>query len=85
MSPSLRLQVLKRARELASRQVLILDYPKRGTALTRLIEWVEGPHYFEFVRQPLAPSLLDAGLGVSLRGRTRTGGGFWLCFDRPAA
>lgn len=82
MSPPLRMQLLARVRELAARHVLIVDYARRGTLLTRFIEWVEGPHYFEFIREPLAPKLLDAGLGVSLRGRTRTGGGYWLCFAR---
>ncbi len=85
MSPALRRQVLVRARELATRHVLIVDYARRGTWLTRLVEWVEGPHYFEFIRQPFAPALWDAGLGVTLRGRTRSGGGFWLCFDRSVA
>lgn len=82
MSPPLRAQMLARARELATRYVLIVDYARRGTWFTRFIEWVEGPHYFEYIRQPLSPALLDSGLGVSLRGRTRTGGGYWLCFSR---
>jgi len=82
MSVNLRLDLLNRVREIARRHVLVVDYAGPGTWLTRWIEWVEGPHYFEFVRTPLSSTLLRAGLGVTRRGRTRTGGGYWLCFDR---
>jgi SAM-dependent methyltransferase len=82
MSMNLRLDLLDRVRAIARRHVLIVDYAGPGTWLTRWVEWVEGPHYFEFIRTPLSSTLLRAGLGVTRRGRTKTGGGYWLCFDR---
>lgn len=83
MSPALRASVLRAAARIAKRQVLVIDYRRSGNALTRLIEWVEGPHYFEFVKTPFSETLHACGLIVSERTKTRTGGGAWLCVPNP--
>jgi len=83
MSPALRTSVLRAAARIAKRQVLVIDYRRSGNALTRLIEWVEGPHYFEFVKTPFSETLHACGLTVSERTKTRTGGGAWLCVPNP--
>lgn len=79
MPPRHRQDVLRAAARIARHRVLVVDYRRPGTLFTQLIEWIEGPHYFEFVRKPLSETLHACGLSVCERTRTRTGGGAWLC------
>ncbi|MFW5738956.1 MAG: hypothetical protein ACOC1F_01175, partial [Myxococcota bacterium] len=75
---------LRQAARIARHHVLVVDYRRPGNALTRLVEWVEGPHYFEFVQHPFSDTLHACGLTISARTKTRTGGGAWLCVpNRP--
>jgi len=79
MAPALRRRALSAARRLSARYILVIDYGRKGNWFTQLIEWVEGPHYFEFVRYPFAEALHAQGIGIMQRSRTRTGGRYWLC------
>ena len=79
MPPRHRKAVLRAAARIARQRVLVIDYWRRGPLFTQFIEWIEGPHYFEFVRRPLADTLHTCGLTICERTRTRTGGGAWLC------
>lgn len=86
MSPHLRSAVLHAAARIARHYVLVIDYRGPGNLLTRLIEWVEGPHYVEFVHNSLSDTLHTCGLTISQRTKTRTGGGAWLCVPiRPVS
>ena len=80
MSPPLRKQVLRAAARIARHKVLVIDYRRPGGLFTRLIEWIDGPHYFAFVREALSNSLHACGLVVSERTKTRTGA--WLCVPK---
>lgn len=82
MPANLRQDVLRAAHRIARRYVLIIDYRKRGNLFTRLIEWIEGPHYFDFIRVPLSRTLHESGFIVAIRTKTRTGGGAWLCVPK---
>lgn len=79
ISPALRREVLRAAARIARHRVLVIDYRAPGNAFTRFIEWIEGPHYPEFVRHPFSHTLHHCGFVVVARTRTRTGGGAWLC------
>ena len=79
MSPALRRRTLQAASRLAARRILIIDYGRRGGWFIQLIEWIEGPHYFEYIQYPLRDALHANGIGIIERSRTQTGGRTWLC------
>jgi SAM-dependent methyltransferase len=90
LPPDLRVFALQQARRLASKHVLIFDYGSGRSLFVDLIERIEGPHYFEFVRQPLEVWLDEAQLESEQSEETRAGTRWWLCRDaaaqrRPAA
>ncbi len=64
LSPALRRLALGHAARIAARAVLIFDYAAPGPWYVRLVEHLEGPHYPDFVRAPIADAV--AGLGLTL-------------------
>lgn len=78
----LRERTLRLAGRLASQRVLVIDHGQRTGWLNYLVEWVEGPHYFEYIQRPLRDTLHACGLPIIQTGRTRTGGRLWLCRPR---
>lgn len=79
MPRPLRLRLIQQAHRIARQAVLIFDYSQSRRWSIDLVERIEGPHYFEFVRAPLSETLKDAGLTVIRRGDLASGGCFWLC------
>ena len=64
LSPALRRLALGHAARIAVQGVLIFDYAAPGPWYVRLVERLEGPHYPDFVRAPIAEAV--AGLGLTL-------------------
>jgi SAM-dependent methyltransferase len=79
MPPTLRARALRLAGRIAAHHVLVIDHGQHGGWFTRLIEWVEGPHYAEYTRRPLRETLESCGLEIVEQDRTRSGGRSWLC------
>ena len=75
--------VLCEAARIAREHVLVFDYARPGPWIVRLVEWVEGPHYRTFMRQPFAHHAAEAGLHVMRRGLVSDVGGWWLLARTP--
>jgi ubiquinone/menaquinone biosynthesis C-methylase UbiE len=58
---------------------LIFDYTKSKNPITALTEWIEGPHYFEYIQNPLDELLTHVGYSIRQSQRTRGSGRYWLC------
>ncbi len=71
--------VLREAARIANSHVLIFDYGEPGNALVRFIEWIEGPHYPEFLRDSRAIDFARAGLTLRHHRPMRGSGAMWLC------
>jgi len=84
MPSELRARALRLAGRIAAHHVLVIDHGQHGGRFTRLIEWVEGPHYVEYTRRPLRETLESCGLEVVEQDRTRSGGRSWLCRPRKS-
>jgi len=64
INPQFRRQVLFHAARIARRYVIIFDYCCRGSLLVRFIEWIEGPHYRQFIESDRSEEFDSAGLYI---------------------
>ena len=79
LSAGLRRFTLEQAGRISAGRVLVFDYGRKRSWFVDLIEWFEGPHYFEFVRTPFDQMLQEAGLRCELAGKAGvTGARWWL-------
>ena len=79
LSAGFRHAVLKNMARIAGRFVVVFDYCRDGGRLVRLIEWVEGPHYRQFMAAPRQVEFAAAGLRIDKSLPTSDFGCAWLC------
>lgn len=79
LSPQLARLALREGARIARRHVLVFDYRGPGPWYVRLIEWLEGPHYPEFVSRPFPNRAAEAGLEIEASGEASDISGWWLC------
>jgi ubiquinone/menaquinone biosynthesis C-methylase UbiE len=84
LSPGLRRHALLQARRIARGRLLVFDYGPRRSLLVDIVERVEGPHYFEYVRRPFEQQLADAGLNAVASDASSSWGRWWLTEGEPA-
>jgi len=76
--PEFRQQVLTQAYRIARKHVVIFDYCCPGNWLVRLIEWLEGPYYPDFVAGDRAKDFSSAGLAIKKEIHLSDYGNVWL-------
>lgn len=79
VSPDFRRYVLRQAARITNKYVLIFDYGKGRNWLVNIIEWIEGPHYFNYIKQNRKNELAGAGLKIIGEIKTTDFGQLWLC------
>lgn len=77
--PQFRQLVLSHAARIAKKYVLIFDYCCRGNWLVRFIEWIEGPHYNQFIETVRNEEFGAAGLSIEKEINLSEYGSVWLC------
>ncbi len=76
--PDFRLQVLREARRISRNNVVVFDYCCPGNWFVRLIEWIEGPYYPNFVNGNREQDFLAAGLAIQKEINLSDYGSVWL-------
>lgn len=79
LSAGFREDVLKNIARIAGRYVVVFDYCCDGGWFVRLVEWIEGPNYPQFIATPRAAEFAAAGLLIERSFRTSGFGDAWLC------
>jgi SAM-dependent methyltransferase len=79
LSAGFRETVLKNISRIACHCVVVFDYCCDGGWFVRLIEWIEGPNYPQFIAAPREAEFADAGLRIEKSFRTSGFGNVWLC------
>jgi ubiquinone/menaquinone biosynthesis C-methylase UbiE len=74
-----RREVLAQATRIASDYVVIFDYGRPGNFLVRFIEWVEGPHYLNYLAASRDAEFRGAGLEIVEDFPTSDFGQVWVC------
>jgi SAM-dependent methyltransferase len=74
-----RLQILRQAARIAKSHVVVFDYGEPGNRWVRLIEWIEGPHYPEFLADSREADFAAAGLTLLRHRPMANSGAMWLC------
>ena len=76
--PDFRLQVLREARRISRKHVVVFDYCCPGNWFVRFIEWLEGPYYPNFVQTDRSSDFLTAGLEINKEINLSDYGNVWL-------
>ncbi len=84
VDPQFRRFVLEQAARIAARYVVVFDYCCKGNWLVRLIEWLEGPHYPQFVSASRQDEFKAAGLQIRKELYLSDYGAAWLCTPVPS-
>ncbi|HSQ35051.1 MAG TPA: class I SAM-dependent methyltransferase [Candidatus Binatia bacterium] len=79
LSAGFRETILKNMARIAGRYVLVFDYCCNGGWFVRLIEWIEGPNYPQFIAARRETEFAGAGLAIEREFRTSEFGNAWLC------
>ena len=79
LSAGFREAILKNIARIAGRYVLVFDYCCAGGWFVRLIEWIEGPNYPQFIATRRETEFAGAGLVIERAFRTSEFGNAWLC------
>jgi len=79
LSPEFRKTILNNISRIAAEYVVIFDYCCEGGWFVRLIEWIEGPNYPEFISTSREAEFGAAGLKIEKSFRTSSFGNVWLC------
>jgi SAM-dependent methyltransferase len=79
LSAEFRKTILKNMARIAGHYVLVFDYCCDGGWFVRLIEWIEGPNYTQFIAAPRETEFAGAGLAIERAFRTSEFGNVWLC------
>jgi ubiquinone/menaquinone biosynthesis C-methylase UbiE len=79
LSPDLRKVILNKAVQISKYYVLIFDHNSEGNWIVDLIEWLEGSHYKQFVKENRHETFSAAGLKIVNDFRTSDYGHVWLC------
>jgi len=79
LSAEFRKTILQHMSRIADRYVVVFDYCCDGGWFVRLIEWIEGPHYPEFIAASRGEEFSRAGLRIEDTLHTSGFGGVWLC------
>jgi SAM-dependent methyltransferase len=79
LSAGFRQAVLKDIARIAGRYVVVFDYCCDGGWFVRLIEWIEGPNYPQFIAASREAEFAAAGLRIERSFRTSGFGDAWLC------
>ena len=82
LPPDFRVWGLTQFQRINRKYVLILDYGPGGGWPVRLIEWIEGSYYRQFIASSRAKEFSAAGLALLLTFSDSPFGRAWLC--RPA-
>ena len=83
--PAFRHFVLEQAARIAQQHVVVFDYGPRSNWFVRLIEWVEGSYYPDFIRTSRKEEFGRAGLEIVSERATSQFGHFWVCQRRRRA
>ncbi len=75
-------QILTQAGRIATHQVLVFDYGRRGGLFVRFIEWIEGPHYPGFLAASRQDEFAVAGLEIRQEIQLSEYGQVWVCVAR---
>lgn len=78
LSPGLRRHALQHAARIGAGRVVVFDYGRDRSWMVDIVEAIEGPHYFEYVRSPFERMLQEAGLESEAWGREKGGAQWWL-------
>jgi SAM-dependent methyltransferase len=78
LSPEFRKTILNNISRIAAEYVVIFDYCCEGGWFVRLIEWIEGPNYPEFISTSREAEFGAAGLKIEKSFRTSSFGNVWL-------
>ena len=78
VDPSFRRFVLEQSARIAAHHVVVFDYCCRGNWFVRFIEWLEGPHYPQFVSVPREHEFNRAGLQILRELKLSDYGSAWL-------
>ncbi len=79
VSAGFRETILKDIARIARRYVLVFDYCCDGGWFVRLIEWIEGPNYPQFIATPREAEFAGAGLAIDRVLPISSFGNAWLC------
>jgi SAM-dependent methyltransferase len=79
LSAGFRETILKDIARIAGRYVVVFDYCCDEGWFVRLIEWIEGPNYPQFIATPREAEFAAAGLRIERSFRTSGFGDAWLC------
>jgi len=79
LSTGFREAILKNIARIACRYVVVFDYCCDGGRFVRLIEWIEGPNYPQFIAASREAEFAGAGLRIERSFRTSRFGDVWLC------
>jgi SAM-dependent methyltransferase len=71
--------VLCHSARICREAVVVIDYFRRGNLFVELIEWIEGPHYREFVKRSGKREFMAAGLSIEKKKALSGLSGIWLC------
>jgi len=82
LPPDFRVWVLTQFHRISRHYVVILDYGPGGGWPVRLIEWIEGSYYRQFIASSREKEFSAAGLALLLTFSDSPFGRAWLC--RPA-
>ena len=79
LSPELRKIILQKAADLATKYVIIFDHSKHTNWIVKIIEYLEGSHYKEFINADHKKMFKDAGLHSIKEFTVSEFGYCWLC------
>jgi SAM-dependent methyltransferase len=79
LSQEFRENILKNIARIAAEYVVIFDYCCDGGWSVRLIEWIEGPNYPEFISTPREQEFRKNSLEIEKSFQTSGFGNVWLC------
>jgi SAM-dependent methyltransferase len=71
--------ILKESARISRGYVLVCDYGEYDDWLVRLIEWMEGPHYFQYKKLSRQAEFEQAGLKIIRDEKLSDYGRYWLC------
>jgi SAM-dependent methyltransferase len=84
IDPQFRKQILFHAARIARKYVIIFDYCCQGSLLVRFIEWLEGPHYDQFIESKRSEEFESAGLVIEEEINLSEYGSVWVCCKKTA-
>ncbi len=79
VSVDFRQYVLEQAARITNKYVVIFDYGNGRNWLVNIIEWIEGAHYFNYVKQNRKNEFAGTGLKIVREIKTTDFGMVWLC------